>query len=100
MRILSYGDIAKELEVIGLMNIQYAVKDENVFIIEVNPRASRTVPFISKAIGHSLAKVASKAMIGKTLIQQKFSSMPVTCSTRLNVYSVSRCGPGKFSKRQ
>ena len=67
-------DIAKELEVIGLMNIQYAVKDENVFIIEVNPRASRTVPFISKAIGHSLAKVASKAMIGKSLIQQKFSS--------------------------
>ena len=67
-------DIAKELEVIGLMNIQYAVKDENVFIIEVNPRASRTVPFISKAIGHSLAKVASKAMIGKSLIEQKFSS--------------------------
>ena len=67
-------DIAKELKVIGLMNIQYAVKDENVFIIEVNPRASRTVPFISKAIGHSLAKVASKAMIGKSLIQQKFSS--------------------------
>ena len=67
-------DIAKELKVIGLMNIQYAVKDENVFIIEVNPRASRTVPFISKAIGQSLAKVASKAMIGKSLIQQKFSS--------------------------
>ena len=67
-------DIAKELKIIGLMNIQYAVKDENVFIIEVNPRASRTVPFISKAIGHSLAKVASKAMIGKSLIQQKFSS--------------------------
>ena len=67
-------DIAKELEVIGLMNIQYAVKDEDVFIIEVNPRASRIVPFISKAIGHSLAKVASKAMIGKSLIQQKFSS--------------------------
>ena len=67
-------DIAKELKVIGLMNIQFAVKDEEVYIIEVNPRASRTVPFISKAIGNSLAKVASKAMIGMSLIDQKFSS--------------------------
>ena len=67
-------DIAKELKVIGLMNIQFAVKDDEVYIIEVNPRASRTVPFISKAIGNSLAKVASKAMIGMTLIDQKFSS--------------------------
>ena len=67
-------DIAKELKVIGLMNIQFAVKDGEVYIIEVNPRASRTVPFISKAIGNSLAKVASKAMIGMSLIDQKFSS--------------------------
>ncbi len=67
-------DIAKELKVIGLMNIQFAVKDDEVYIIEVNPRASRTVPFISKAIGNSLAKVASKAMIGMSLIKQKFSS--------------------------
>ena len=67
-------DIAKELKVIGLMNIQFAVKDGEVYIIEVNPRASRTVPFISKAIGNSLAKVASKAMIGMSLIKQKFSS--------------------------
>mgnify|MGYP001228689496 FL=1 len=67
-------DIAKELKIIGLMNIQYAIKANEVYIIEVNPRASRTVPFISKAIGHSLAKVASKAMIGKSLIEQKFSS--------------------------
>jgi len=67
-------DIAKELKIIGLMNIQYAIKAKEVYIIEVNPRASRTVPFISKAIGHSLAKVASKAMIGKSLIDQKFSS--------------------------
>ena len=66
--------IAKELKVIGLMNIQFAVKDDEVYIIEVNPRASRTVPFISKAIGNSLAKVASKAMIGMSLIDQKFSS--------------------------
>ena len=67
-------DIAKELKVVGLMNIQFAVKDNEVYIIEVNPRASRTVPFISKAIGNSLAKVASKAMIGMSLVEQKFSS--------------------------
>ncbi len=67
-------DIATELKVIGLMNIQFAIKNDEVYIIEVNPRASRTVPFISKAIGSSLAKVASKAMIGKTLKEQQFSS--------------------------
>ena len=67
-------DIANELKIVGLMNIQFAIKDNDVFIIEVNPRASRTVPFISKAIGNSLAKVASKAMIGKSLKNQKFSS--------------------------
>ena len=67
-------DIAKELNIIGLMNIQFAVKDEDIYIIEVNPRASRTVPFISKAIGHSLVKAASKSMIGKSLNDQNFSS--------------------------
>ena len=67
-------NIAKELNVVGLMNIQFAVKDDEVYIIEVNPRASRTVPFISKAIGVSLAKVASKAMIGESLKEQNFSS--------------------------
>ena len=66
--------IAKELDVIGLMNILFAVKDDEIFIIEVNPRASRTVPFISKAIGTSLVKIASKAMIGKSLDDQNFSS--------------------------
>jgi carbamoyl-phosphate synthase large subunit len=58
--------IAKELSIVGLMNIQFAVKDDVIYIIEVNPRASRTVPFISKAIGKSLVKVASKAMVGKS----------------------------------
>ena len=66
--------IGKELDILGLMNIQFAVKDHVVYIIEVNPRASRTVPFISKAIGSSLVKVASKAMIGNSLANQKFSS--------------------------
>ena len=66
------SNIANELKIKGLMNIQFAIKDDEVYIIEVNPRASRTVPFISKAIGNSLAKVASKAMIGKSLNDQKF----------------------------
>ena len=59
--------MARELQVIGLMNVQYAVKDEKVFVLEVNPRASRTVPFVSKAIGFPLAKLAAKVMAGKTL---------------------------------
>jgi carbamoyl-phosphate synthase large subunit len=67
-------NIAKELNIIGLMNIQFAVKDEDIYIIEVNPRASRTVPFISKAISSSLVMAASKAMIGKSLLDQNFSN--------------------------
>ena len=59
--------IAKELNIIGLMNVQFAVIENEIYIIEVNPRASRTVPFISKAIGISLVKDATKAMIGKSL---------------------------------
>ncbi|MBF0468491.1 MAG: carbamoyl-phosphate synthase large subunit, partial [Desulfamplus sp.] len=59
--------IAKELNVIGLMNIQFAIMDNKVYVIEVNPRASRTVPFVSKATGVPLAKLATKVMLGKTL---------------------------------
>ncbi|MEW6555129.1 MAG: carbamoyl-phosphate synthase large subunit [Actinomycetota bacterium] len=59
--------LARELGVVGLMNVQYAVKDERLYVLEVNPRASRTVPFVSKATGVSWAKVATKLMIGKTL---------------------------------
>ena len=59
--------MARELRVIGLMNVQYAVKDEVVYVLEVNPRASRTVPFVSKAIGQPLAKIAAKVMAGKKL---------------------------------
>jgi len=64
--------IAKELNIIGLMNIQYAIKEDEIFIIEVNPRASRTVPFISKAIGSSLVKAATKSMLGVSLAKQDF----------------------------
>ncbi|MBI3811920.1 MAG: carbamoyl-phosphate synthase large subunit [Nitrospirae bacterium] len=59
--------LSRELRVIGLMNVQFAVKDGTVYILEVNPRASRTVPFVSKAIGTPLAKLAMKVMCGKTL---------------------------------
>jgi carbamoyl-phosphate synthase large subunit len=65
--------MAKELKVIGLMNVQYAVKDKIVYVLEVNPRASRTVPFVSKAIGVPLAKLAAKVMAGKTLKELKFT---------------------------
>jgi len=59
--------LAKELNVIGLMNIQFAVKDNEIYILEVNPRASRTIPYVSKSIGVPLAKMAAKVMVGKTL---------------------------------
>ncbi len=61
--------LAKALKVVGLMNIQYAVQGEQVFILEANPRASRTVPFVSKAIGIPLAKMAARVMSGKTLAE-------------------------------
>jgi carbamoyl-phosphate synthase large subunit len=59
--------LATELGVIGLLNIQFAIKNEQVFVLEVNPRASRTVPFVSKAIGVPLAKLATRVMLGSTL---------------------------------
>ena len=59
--------LATELEVLGLMNVQFAIHGGEVFVLEVNPRASRTVPFVSKAIGRPLAKIAAKVMAGRTL---------------------------------
>jgi carbamoyl-phosphate synthase large subunit len=66
--------MARELKVIGLMNVQYAVKGDAVYCLEVNPRASRTVPFVSKAIGFPLAKLAAKVMAGKTLKELGFTA--------------------------
>jgi carbamoyl-phosphate synthase large subunit len=66
--------MAKELKVLGLMNVQFAVKDEQVYVLEVNPRASRTVPFVSKAIGFPLAKLAAKVMAGAKLKELGFTS--------------------------
>jgi carbamoyl-phosphate synthase large subunit len=65
--------IATALGVVGLMNIQYAIKDGELYLLEVNPRASRTVPFVSKAIGVPLAKLATKVMLGKTLKELGFT---------------------------
>jgi carbamoyl-phosphate synthase large subunit len=61
--------IARELKVVGLMNVQYAIKDDVVYVLEVNPRASRTVPYLSKASGVPLAKMAARVMAGKTLAE-------------------------------
>ena len=62
--------MALELGVCGLMNVQLAWQDDEIFVIEVNPRASRTVPFVSKAVGLSLAKVAARCMVGQSLVSQ------------------------------
>ena len=65
--------LALELGVRGLMNVQYAIKDGEIYVLEVNPRASRTIPFVSKAIGKPLAKIAAKVMVGKTLRELGFT---------------------------
>src|SRR5213083_3009576 len=66
--------LARELAVVGLMNVQFAVKARVVYVLEVNPRASRTVPFVSKAIGVPLAKVAARCMVGRSLAEQGFTA--------------------------
>ncbi len=65
--------LARALNVVGLMNVQYAIHNDTVYVLEVNPRASRTVPFVSKAIGHPLAKIAARTMAGKSLVEQGFT---------------------------
>ncbi len=65
--------MAKSLNVVGLMNVQFAIQGETVYVLEVNPRASRTVPFVSKATGVSLAKLAARCMAGQTLASQGFT---------------------------
>jgi len=84
--------LAKALHVRGLMNVQYAVKDDTVYVLEVNPRASRTVPFISKAIGVPLAKVATKALVGVNLREQHFTEelIPPYVAVKESVFPFSR----------
>ncbi|NNF16335.1 MAG: carbamoyl-phosphate synthase large subunit [Gammaproteobacteria bacterium] len=62
--------LAKALNVVGLMNTQFAIQGDNIFLLEVNPRASRTVPFVSKATGVALAKIAARTMVGRSLQEQ------------------------------
>jgi carbamoyl-phosphate synthase large subunit len=84
--------MARELRVVGLMNVQYAVKDNIVYVLEVNPRASRTVPFVSKAIGVPLAKLAAKIMAGKTLKELKFTAeiWPAYWAVKESVFPFNR----------
>ncbi len=65
--------MARELGVVGLMNVQFAIQGGEIYVIEVNPRASRTVPFVSKAMGRPLAKIAARCMVGQTLESQNFT---------------------------
>jgi carbamoyl-phosphate synthase large subunit len=64
------AEMARALNVVGLMNVQFAIQDDTIYVLEVNPRASRTVPFISKATGLQLAKISARCMAGKSLIEQ------------------------------
>ena len=80
--------LAREIGVKGLMNVQYAVKDDELYVIEVNPRASRTIPFVSKAIGRPLAKLGALVMVGKSLEELGFSEeiWPQHCSVKEAVF--------------
>ena len=70
------GELARALGVVGLMNAQFAVHDGDVYVLEANPRASRTVPFVSKATGVPLVKIAARCMVGRTLAEQGFGQAP------------------------
>ena len=84
--------MAVELKVIGLMNVQLAVQDDKIYVLEVNPRASRTVPFVSKCIGTSLAKVAARCMAGKSLADQGFTEeiIPQHVSVKESVFPFAK----------
>ena len=84
--------LARELKVIGLMNVQYAIKDDEIYILEVNPRASRTIPFISKSIGIPLAKLATKVMVGVSLKELGFTKdiTPKHISVKESVFPFMR----------
>jgi len=84
--------LARALRIVGLMNVQFAVKDDLVYVLEVNPRASRTVPFVSKAIGVPLAKVATRAMVGLSLREQGLTEevTPPYLAVKESVFPFSR----------
>ncbi|MYK27564.1 MAG: carbamoyl-phosphate synthase large subunit, partial [Gammaproteobacteria bacterium] len=84
--------MALELGVVGLMNVQLAVQGDDLFVLEVNPRASRTVPFVSKCIGTSLAKIGARCMAGKTLKEQGFTEelVPQVISVKESVFPFNK----------
>ncbi|MAK16805.1 MAG: carbamoyl phosphate synthase large subunit [Gammaproteobacteria bacterium] len=84
--------VAKKLNVVGLMNAQVAIKDDKFYMIEVNPRASRTIPFLSKCIGNSLAKIASKVIAGKSLSELGFDAeiMPTNYAVKAPVFPFNK----------
>ena len=86
------SSLALELGVIGLMNTQLAYQDGEIYIIEVNPRASRTVPFVSKCIGRSLAKVAARCMVGQSLKDQGFTKeiIPKTFAVKEAIFPFNK----------
>ncbi len=91
LKIFTY-DLAKALRVRGLMNVQYAIKSDDIYVLEVNPRASRTIPFVSKAIGVPLAKLAARVMAGKTLDELGFTNEiePAYFSVKAPVFPFNR----------
>ncbi len=91
--------LAKALNVCGLMNVQYAIKSDEIYVLEVNPRASRTIPFVSKAIGVPLAKLAARVMAGKTLTELGYTSEiePPYFSVKAPVFPFNRF-PGANSR--
>ena len=91
--------LAKALRVHGLMNVQYAIKNDEIYVLEVNPRASRTIPFVSKAIGVPLAKLAARVMAGKTLDALGFTQEiePTYFSVKAPVFPFNRF-PGANSR--
>jgi carbamoyl-phosphate synthase large subunit len=83
--------LARSIGVIGLMNVQFAVKDETIYILEVNPRASRTVPFVAKAIGVPIAKIAARIMAGEKLSDIKINrQLPKHLSVKTPVFPFAR----------
>ncbi len=91
--------LAAALRVRGLMNVQYAIKNDEIYVLEVNPRASRTIPFVSKAIGAPLAKLAASVMAGKTLAELGFTReiVPAYFSVKAPVFPFNRF-PGANSR--
>ena len=91
LKIFTY-DLAKALRVRGLMNVQYAIRSDDIYVLEVNPRASRTIPFVSKAIGVPLAKLAARVMAGKTLNELGFTQeiVPAYFSVKAPVFPFNR----------